>query len=297
MKVIDETGNVYNDLEVIGRDFSKQGRKYWFCKCKNCGKIFSYSGTKLRQGKISGCPDCKKDNQQKEEIGNRYGHLTVIDFAYIKDRRYYWKCKCDCGNIENISGRDLRNGTRTQCLQCNKENRVIQYIDETGKRYGHLTVIEYDKEKSGKNAYWKCKCDCGNIISVEGAHLREGHTISCGCIKSKGEEKINQILTENNINYKTQVSFNDLRNKNLLRFDFGIYKDNILQYLIEFDGEQHINKNNQWYSEEGVKRDNLKNEYCLNNNIPLIRIPYKKLDTLNIQDLLLDITGFLIKGD
>ena len=58
-----------------------------------------------------------------------------------------------------------------------------------------LTVLERDWNKNNNgSAYWKCKCDCGNIITVKGAKLRLGQT-SCGCLKSKGEFKINNILS------------------------------------------------------------------------------------------------------
>lgn len=55
-------------------------------------------------------------------------------------------------------------------------------IDETGKRYGKLTVISFAGIKRG-NAYWLCKCDCGLTTVTSGTYLRKGHTTSCGCVK------------------------------------------------------------------------------------------------------------------
>ena len=55
-------------------------------------------------------------------------------------------------------------------------------IDMTGKKFGRLTVVEFDPNKKINNkAYWICKCDCGNILSVRGQDLRQGKTKSCGC--------------------------------------------------------------------------------------------------------------------
>lgn len=54
--------------------------------------------------------------------------------------------------------------------------------DLTGKRFGNLTVL-YDtgiRTKSG-HVYWMCKCDCGNLTSVQGKHLISGNIKSCGC--------------------------------------------------------------------------------------------------------------------
>lgn len=58
------------------------------------------------------------------------------------------------------------------------------FIDLTGKRFGRLVVLEKDV-KHGKNWYWKCQCDCGNIVSVDGKSLRGGATKSCGCLNKE----------------------------------------------------------------------------------------------------------------
>ena len=279
-KRIDEIGNIYNNLKVIGRDTNKTNRAYWICECIQCGEQYVISGTDLRLRNKS-CNRC-------ELIGKTFGNFKVIGFDHISnDRHKYWKCQCKCGNIETIRGTQLTSLERTQCLECNKQNRKKQYIDEVNNRYGRLTVLEYDEELSGKNAYWKCRCECGNTVSVLGISLRNKTTLSCGCLKSKGEYKINQLLNEASINYKTQISFNNCVYKQPLKFDFGIYDDNDnLLYLIEYDGEQHFLPIwGQKLFEENKIRDSIKNEYCKKNHIPLIRIPYTKYQTLSLNDL------------
>lgn len=61
-----------------------------------------------------------------------------------------------------------------------------QLIDLTGKRFGKLTVIgrgQTRKTSGGQQKLcWRCQCDCGNVIEVDGQKLRNGHTQSCGCI-------------------------------------------------------------------------------------------------------------------
>lgn len=55
-------------------------------------------------------------------------------------------------------------------------------IDMAGQRFGRLQVIELDMNKKiNHKAYWICKCDCGNIVSIRGQDLRQGKTKSCGC--------------------------------------------------------------------------------------------------------------------
>ena len=58
--------------------------------------------------------------------------------------------------------------------------------------------------------------------------------------------------------------------------------------LIEFDGPQHTDKENNWYTVEGELRDSMKNAYALANNIPLVRIPYKEKDNLSYDLLFSD---------
>lgn len=51
----------------------------------------------------------------------------------------------------------------------------------TGSRYGRLTVID------AANSRWNCRCDCGSIRSYSAKALREGHTKSCGCLKTEAK--------------------------------------------------------------------------------------------------------------
>ena len=54
--------------------------------------------------------------------------------------------------------------------------------DLRGQRFGWLTVVEFAGTKNS-NAYWKCRCDCRNVCTVNGVHLRRGYTQSCGCLR------------------------------------------------------------------------------------------------------------------
>lgn len=59
----------------------------------------------------------------------------------------------------------------------------MKIIDLTGSRYGHLTVIERNIERSGKRTMWTCVCDCGKRFVADGSNIRSGKTRSCGCRK------------------------------------------------------------------------------------------------------------------
>lgn len=52
----------------------------------------------------------------KNEVGNRYGKLTVVEFHHLsKSKNAYWKCICDCGLTSVTSGVNLRKGKTTSC--------------------------------------------------------------------------------------------------------------------------------------------------------------------------------------
>ena len=127
---------------------------------------------------------------------------------------------------------------------------------------------------------WRCKCGiCGNEFIALPAKVNNGHITSCGCaIQSSGERYILSVLKELDAKFIDQYIFSDCKYKQLLKFDFAIFNDNKLLYLIEYDGKQHFEPIDWFGGIEGFEetqiRDNIKNEYCQKHNIPLLRFPY-----------------------
>lgn len=134
----------------------------------------------------------------------------------------------------------------------------------------------------------KClQCDCEwNPVAQRLLHR------GCpSCISSKGERRIKKFLLENQVSFKEQFGFDDFRASTgcKYRFDFAVFKNEILSHLIEYDGQQHFKPIQIW---GGIKRykkqieiDQLKNRYCETNNIRLIRIPYTQFAKLNYEML------------
>lgn len=270
-KKIEQIGTKYGHLTVIGEsELRIRGRVCWKCQC-DCGNVIDVIGTDLRTGRKTDC-GCKDNPNIINEIGKRYGKLTVIKKGTTsKDRSINWICKCDCGKIVEVNGRHLRSGA-TQSCGCNSNNAPI---NELGNRYGKLLVI--DKKIEDNHTLWVCQCDCGNIVYRKGAHLREQKNCSCGCIKSYGAYLTQKYLQEHNINYKTEITFPNLKSSNggLLRFDFGIYNiENKLQGLIEYQGIQHFIPNISFGKLQREETDKLKSDFCIKNNIPLFYINY-----------------------
>ncbi|XZH99805.1 hypothetical protein ACSXEK_16500 (plasmid) [Clostridium perfringens] len=105
------------------------------------------------------------------------------------------------------------------------------------------------------------------------------------CDESKGEKYVRIYLENNNIDFIQEYRFEDCRYKYTLPFDFYIPDNNL---IIEFDGEQHFEVNGYFGGEKEFKdikiRDKIKNNYCEDNGINLLRIPYWELDS--VEDIL-----------
>ena len=233
--------------------------------------------------------------------GQRCGKLIVVerDLKPHNGKEAWQICKCDCGNVKSIRGSDLRRGKTKSCgclsIQQAKENIKIAQensykADLTNKKFGLLTALyATDKRNSQNYVIWHCKCECGNECESSTQDLQRGHKLSCGCLISKGEQKISSLLKEHNIKFEQQKTFNTCRfpdTNKLARFDF--YIDN--RYLLEFDGIQHFEYTEKdWNTKEHYlktkEHDEYKNNWCLNNNIILIRIPYWELDNLTFDKI------------
>ena len=218
-------------------------------------------------------------------IGKKFNRLLVIDFAPSRNKRTYWKCRCDCGNIIEARADQLKSGNTKSCGCLNNETRSklgkSHIQDISGQRFGNLIALKRLNYHAKNRGYiWECLCDCGNTSEVCITDLKNGNTTSCGCRKkSMGENNIGIFLLNLNIPFETQKTFPNLKNylnNRLLKFDFYLPNENI---LIEFDGPQHYQKTT--YTTDGVMtNDQLKNRWSLNNNIPLYRIPYEERDKI-----------------
>ena len=292
-KKLDLTNKQFGELIALYPAPSRND-KYtrWVCKC-SCGKEIEVRTDYLTSNHTTSCGHIKEQYITKKDlIGQRFGRLTVIENLYSQGKK---KCLCDCGNIIDVVTTNLTNGNTKSCGCYQKEQASKASLNILlGQRFGKLTVIERAPNNRYNHVCWKCQCDCGGITIVDVNNLRNGTTNSCGCIKSKGEMIVQQLLQECNINYKSQYSLDNIFLESGRRpiFDFAIFdNNNNLQCLLEYDGKQHFEYSGYgWNTEENFKqtinRDKQKDKLCKENNIPLIRIPYWELDNINKEWLL-----------
>jgi hypothetical protein len=299
-KAKDLRGQVFGRLTVLYRTKGRNGKgAYWKCLCE-CGNTKEIIGSNLIRGHTLSCGCYKKEKSSNDLTGKRFGKLVAIKPTGNKRRQYIeWECLCDCGNTTYVTSGDLNYGSVISC-GCAIRDHAIELgkskkQDLLNQKFGMLTVIDKASNGDSGRVKWKCRCDCGEIIEVFACALKSGNSTSCGCSKSKGELFISKLLKSHNILFTQQATFDSCRFKNtnaLAKFDFYINN----KYLVEFDGEQHYRG---WYGQEDSltmiqERDTYKNQWCKDNNIPLIRIPYTKLNTLTIEDLMLETTQFRV---
>lgn len=254
----------------------------WECKCE-CGKIFTARGKHIKNGHTKSCGKCDLLYKQID--------LSNSNWKIIKDlgnKSYLCECSCEKHTQKILTRSQLLTNSPKYCDYC----RPSPAIDIHNKKYNMLTAIEPTNKRQGTSVIWRFKCDCGEIVEYSAAEVRYETKYACPyCANSisKGEQKIKSILEKNNIIFEREKTFETCKSKNnkRLRFDFYLPEYNL---VIEYDGKQHTTETEVFshYSFKDLQEnDKIKNEWCKNNNITMIRIPFTKYKDINI-DLLLN---------
>ena len=235
-----------------------------------------------------GCPECKRDkiknacvkshqqyiqevkevNQDIDVIETYVNSKTPIEH-YCKKHNVFW----------NAMPYNILYGCG--CPECGKEKSTNSRT-KTHKEYVmEIDIINPDIEVIGEyvNAHTpilhRCKIDNCEWMALPANIVKGSGCPECNA--SHGEKQICKWLNDNKVQYLSQHTFDDCRNKKLLPFDFYLPDYNI---CIEYDGEQHFRPIDYFGGENGFKQrqrnDQIKTQYCKNNNINLLRIPYFK---------------------
>lgn len=286
-KFIDLTGKRFGKLVVIYRDkdiICNNGnhRVVWHCQC-DCGNEISVRRDALVSGRTKSCGKCNNNLQ-----GRVFGRLTVIERNGTDNAGHLiWKCHCDCGNDVDVLATNLIQQYTQSCGCLHSEICSNLGDNLIGQKFGKLTVISLNNISPRK---YLCVCECGGQTIVDPGNLKNGHTQSCGCITSVGQEKINKYLTKHQISFKAEYSVSIDGMKGLARFDFAILNNfNKVIMLIEYHGKQHYEIAYSWCDNEEKlldrqHKDELKRTWAKDNNIPLYEIPYWELE--NIEQIL-----------
>lgn len=206
-------------------------------------------------------------------------------YKVLTDKKDYINTKtkldviCPDGKFWKVKYNSFQNGQRKPCESLTYEY-VKKYIENEGYE---LLSNQYINNRT--KLLLKCPY-CKNKFKVHFNNFKDSKSRCPKCQNNfKGEKEIEKVLNEFNIEFNTQYKFKNCKFKKQLPFDFYLPNYNL---LIEYDGIQHFQIKKHFGGYEGFIdtkiRDAIKNIYCKDNNIELLRIPY--WDIKNIKNII-----------
>lgn len=300
----------YNTLFVERTYKNKNGHWYGIFECSHCEehKHFEASVSNIATGRIKSCgclaKQANKTPRYKYKVGDKVGPYGCIFLEEVprknpKKRRGKFTCS-NCNNTFIADLTSVAYGSSSSCGCKHREqvkelnqNKIVYYqpgeeIADFGVTFIKDKTYNDNKKKQVRISFFKCP-KCGETFEASPTDIKRNAIVCCKkCLQgSKGEELIKKILDEEKIKYQSQYTTKDCINPDTgykLRFDFFLPEYNI---IIEYDGIQHYKSNGEtgWNTEKNLtetqKRDKIKNKYCEDNNIRLIRIPYTDFSILD----------------
>jgi len=220
------------------------------------------------------------DDVQKLFVAN---NLILLDDCYINNSTPL-NCITQEGYLVSISYNNLSKGKYPSIFAPNMNSKYFVY---NIKKYLEDSDLNCEFiELCADNKHLLCKCYCGNLFVTTTNCLLKKQQYRCKKCSQKQsvlENKIENWLKLHNITFYMQYCFEGCKDKRDLPFDFYLPKYNM---CIESDGPQHTNKNSRFYSEDTIRHDIIKNNYCQQHNINLLRISYEKFNTQEYIDIL-----------
>ena len=257
-------------------------------KCNVCSSIFETTPDSMFIS-IKGCGVCagnkkKSDEQIEKEINSVEGYKYLGGY---KNTHSKIRIKHKCGHeFEMVAKSFVHDGQRCPKHRYEK-SAYSNYLTQGNPSEGSALLEEICAKEDYKilqgfvygNNKFKLLCKkCGNIHEPERyAFLVTGNRCVCRS-ESKGERAIRHFLESEGIEFETQFRLDGCKGEEKkLPYDFALLEDNKLVLLIEFDGAQHFYPK---FGEEALRKlqktDAIKNKYCEDNNIPLIRVKYNR---------------------
>jgi hypothetical protein len=238
-----------------------------------------------------GCRKCSdkktstrlRSNQSEFIINARSVHNNKYDYSLVNYRGTYDKVIIICkihGKFLQTPNSHLNGQGCRKCYNQSKQLSTSDFVEQSSQIHNNIYSYVKTIYCSSKNkVIIKCKIH-GEFLQRPNDHLSGRGCPKCNA--SKGEECIKKELEIRKLKYYFQKSFNNCRNPktgNKLKFDFYIPSKNL---LIEYDGKQHFecgifmgkHKTTKLDLIDTQRRDAIKNNYCIDNNISLLRIKY-----------------------
>lgn len=167
---------------------TSSGEPIWRCQC-DCGGSLEVSESQLLSGAVTSC-GCISPSRSRDLTGARFGKLVAL-YPTLERKdggSVVWRCQCDCGGQKDVPARRLTRGKVRSC-GCLSDPPPKAYV---GMRFGRLTVTAYAGRASRSASQspstvnlWRCRCDCGKMVTVAQPELQSGDTQSCGCLHTE----------------------------------------------------------------------------------------------------------------
>ena len=181
-----------------------------------------------------------------------------------------------------------------KCAKCGRDKvksklkHNIEYVISNIETINNNKLLNPDEYVNSTTNNLKIKCGvCGRIFTTSFVNYTKHNVTRCALCSTKesvGEFKIRKYLEDIRIEFTQEKRFDDCRDNKPLPFDFYLPHYNL---IIEFDGIQHFKPvRGEDNFEICLKHDMIKNNYCNEHNIHLLRIPY--LEVNNIEKIIND---------
>lgn len=293
-KFIADLKDKHVGFELCG-DFVDRHTKTQF-RCLNCGRVANYIPHNIYTNN-STCMFCGKAvRPQYDYLVNKI-HEADSDYELVskeedleKSKKEPFNIKMDqyadflhvkCGHVSKIKITRFLGKDHLRCRYCvsNRKRTTAEFAEKINSIYGDR--FEVASEYINRHSKIKLKCIyCGNITEDYVYNFITNYRGCSFCNSSKREQLIETAFPDAIKNPK----FTDMRYKNKLSYDFcynGVY--------LEIDGIQHFKDIDYFGGEENLKvqkiRDNIKNEYAINNKLNLIRIYSEDMTENNMKNL------------
>lgn len=284
---------------LISKEYKNCGEKL-LLKCK-CGNEFQTSFNSFKFNNKKQCNKCgmksfiNKQTKTNKEFIKEVSNIVGDEYIFLETYKGVPnKILCmhnKCGHQFYVRPNHFLRGSRCpKCYGClgvppkTHEQFLYECHQLVGDEYYVLETYV-----NARTPILLRHDECGHEYYVTPDKFLSGRRCP-ECMGSNGEKVIREHLERIGKIYKKEYSFEGLVGigGGLLRFDFAIFNNDNLISLIEYDGEQHFKFIDGMMTQDDYEtlqiHDECKNQYCKDNNIPLLRIPYWKFD--NIEEIL-----------
>jgi predicted Zn-ribbon and HTH transcriptional regulator len=286
--------------ELTGEEYSVLGeyqsaKAPLLMKHNECGDEFMAYPSKFVGQEQSRCPKCAIKRRAEARLKTRNDFIKQLSDVYGDEYEVLGDYKGIKEKIlvrHNVCGREYYKSPiallRRNCKVCSDISQM-RTPDQFLKEVFDLVGNEYSVLEDYTGIFNKIEMKhniCGYVWKANPHKFINGGRRCPRCNSSKGEVAIAKYLEDNNFKYIHQGKFEDCRNERALPFDFNVLDLNgNLKFLIEFDGIQHFESLEIWGGLESFKYrkvcDQIKNDYCIKNKIPLLRIKYTALGIID----------------